>query len=128
MRDCDIASAGKNVSGKSVGAVLAIGQGSRSYDNFVYPKETGINLEMEELDMESMEKTLQMVKKYLPLPGTEFRSYVFLGPDDLWMGTIESQLPFVVVAEDRWPDGGGFLLIVMADGPVYIAEFTAKPD
>ena len=45
MRDCDIARAGKNVSGKSVGAVLAIGQGSRSYDNFVYPKETGINSE-----------------------------------------------------------------------------------
>ncbi len=132
LRDYDIASAGKDVSGKSVGAVLAIGQGSRSYDNFVYPKETGINQEMEELDMENMEKTLQMVKKYLPLPGTEFRGYVFLGPDDLWMGTIESQRPFVVVAEDRWPGGGGFLLIVMADGPVYIAELdfndTAKPD
>ncbi len=45
LRDCDIASAGKNVSGKSVGAVLAIGQGSRSYDNFVYPKETSTNRE-----------------------------------------------------------------------------------
>jgi len=45
MRDCDIERAGKNVSGKSVGAVLAIGQGSRSYDNFVYPKETGVNSE-----------------------------------------------------------------------------------
>ena len=45
LRDCDIASAGKNVSGKLVGAVLAIGQGSRSYDNFVYPKETGANRE-----------------------------------------------------------------------------------
>ena len=45
MRDYDVASAGKNVSGKSVGAVLAIGQGSRSYDNFVYPKETGIQSE-----------------------------------------------------------------------------------
>ncbi len=45
LRDYDIASAGKNVSGKSVGAVLAIGQGSRSYDNFVYPKETSTNRE-----------------------------------------------------------------------------------
>ena len=45
MRDYDIASAGKNVSGKSVGAVLAIGQGSRSYNNFVYPKETDIQSE-----------------------------------------------------------------------------------
>lgn len=41
MRDYDIAGAGGNIQGKSVGAVLAIGQGSRSYDNFVYPKETG---------------------------------------------------------------------------------------
>ena len=40
MRDYDIMNAGRNVSGKSVGAVLAVGQESRSYDNFVYPKET----------------------------------------------------------------------------------------
>ena len=39
LRDCDIMSAGRNITGKSVGAILAIGQGSRSYDNFVYPKE-----------------------------------------------------------------------------------------
>ena len=39
LRDCDITSAGRNITGKSVGAILAIGQGSRSYDNFVYPKE-----------------------------------------------------------------------------------------
>lgn len=40
MRDYDITSAGRNVPGKSVGAILAVGQGSRSYDNFAYPKET----------------------------------------------------------------------------------------
>ena len=34
--DCDIAGAGKNSTKKSVGAVLAIGQGSRSYDNIVH--------------------------------------------------------------------------------------------
>jgi len=45
LRDYDIASAGKNGANKSVGAVLAIGQGSRSYDNFVYPKEAGASIE-----------------------------------------------------------------------------------
>ncbi len=45
LRDYDIASAGKNAANKSVGAVLAIGQGSRSYDNFVYPKETAVSIE-----------------------------------------------------------------------------------
>lgn len=40
MRDYDIMNAGRNVSEKSVGAVFAVGQGIRSYDNFVYPKET----------------------------------------------------------------------------------------
>mgnify|MGYP006990147336 FL=1 len=38
LRDYDITNAGRNITGKSVGAILAIGQGSRSYDNFVYPK------------------------------------------------------------------------------------------
>ena len=42
LRDYDIASAGRNNQGKTVGAILAVGgQGSRSYDNFAYPKETG---------------------------------------------------------------------------------------
>ena len=45
LRDCDISSAGKNAANKSVGAVLAIGQGSRSYDNFVYPKEAAVGIE-----------------------------------------------------------------------------------
>ena len=45
MRDYDITSAGRNTTGKSVGAILAIGQGSRSYDNFVYPKETAVSIE-----------------------------------------------------------------------------------
>lgn len=39
LRDYDIMSAGKNAANKSVGAILAIGQRVRSYDNFVYPKE-----------------------------------------------------------------------------------------
>lgn len=45
LRDYDITSAGKNAANKSVGAILAIGQGSRSYDNFVYPKETAVSIE-----------------------------------------------------------------------------------
>ena len=39
MRDYDITNAGRDVSGKSVGAIVAVGQESRSYDNFVYPIE-----------------------------------------------------------------------------------------
>ena len=45
LRDYDITSAGRNTTGKSVGAILAIGQGSRSYDNFVYPKEAAVSIE-----------------------------------------------------------------------------------
>ncbi len=41
LRDYDIASAGRNNQGKTIGAILAVGgQGSRSYGNFAYPKET----------------------------------------------------------------------------------------
>lgn len=45
LRDYDITNAGKNAANKSVGAILAIGQGSRSYDNFVYPKEAAVSIE-----------------------------------------------------------------------------------
>ena len=45
LRDYDITNAGKNATNKSVGAILAIGQGSRSYDNFVYPKEVAVSIE-----------------------------------------------------------------------------------
>ena len=44
LRDYDITGAGRNITGKSVGAVLAIGQGSRSYDNFVYPKKAAVSI------------------------------------------------------------------------------------
>lgn len=40
MRDYDIRSAGRNVTGKSIAPILALGLGdTRSYDNQVYPKE-----------------------------------------------------------------------------------------
>ncbi len=45
LRDYDIANAGRKMTGKSVGAILAIGQGSRSYDNFLYPKEAVVGIE-----------------------------------------------------------------------------------
>ena len=52
MRDCDIASAGRNAANKSVGAILAIGRWVRSYDNFVYSKETEENKEDENLALQ----------------------------------------------------------------------------
>ncbi len=52
LRDYDIMSAGRNITGKSVGAILAIGQGSRSYDNFVYPKETTASIENNSSEIE----------------------------------------------------------------------------
>ena len=81
--------------------------------------------------MENLEKTLQMVKNYLPSAGTELGCYTFLTPDALWTGRVETQCPFVVVAEESWTPPT-FIIIVMADGPVYIAELssedTAKSD
>ena len=76
--------------------------------------------------MELIEKTLQMVKKHLPPPGTELGCYTFLAPDALWTGTVESQHPFVVVAEDNWGVWDGLIMIVMADGPVHIAALNSS--
>ncbi len=75
--------------------------------------------------MDTMEKTLQMVREYLPAPGTMLGEFTFLAPDALWTGDVETQ-PFVAVAEDRWPYSGGMFLMVMADGPVYIADIESN--
>ncbi len=40
LSDYEISAAGKNVPGKSVGPVLAQGQGCRVYDNFLFPRQT----------------------------------------------------------------------------------------
>ena len=56
LRDYDITNAGRNATGKSVGAILAIGQGSRSYDNFVYPKETAVSMEDNSSEMDQYDK------------------------------------------------------------------------
>ena len=57
LRDYDITSAGINMTEKSVGAILAIGQGSRSYDNFVYPKEAAVNIKDNSAEIERYYKT-----------------------------------------------------------------------
>lgn len=73
-------------------------------------------------DMNDLEKTLQMIKKYLPTAGTELGAYTFLTADKLWTGEING-IPFVAVAEDRWPfHKGGYFLAVTTDGAVYIAN------
>ena len=78
-------------------------------------------------------KTLRMVRTHLPAPGTELGIYTFLAPDALWIGTVDAQRPFVVVAEEYvGGENGTFLLIVLSDGPVYVAELDGsmakKPD
>lgn len=87
MRDFDITSAGRKSKKMSAGAILAVSKGSRSYDNFVYPRETdddidaeaagellieivhGINEleeEQEALCEELAEKLKKMLETYLP--------------------------------------------------------------
>ena len=63
-------------------------------------------------------KTLRMVRTHLPAPGTELGIYTFLAPDALWIGTVDAQRPFVVVAEEYvGGENGTFLLIVLAHKP-----------
>ena len=76
-------------------------------------------------EMNIMEKTLQTVREYLPTQGTMLGEFTFLSPDTLWTGEAEGR-PFVAVAEDRWPSSGGMFLVVMADGPVYIADLEGN--
>ena len=54
---------------------------------------------------------IQMVREFLPAPGTMVGEFTFLSPDALWGGTLDNGLSFVAVAEDRWPDGGMFLMV-----------------
>lgn len=68
--------------------------------------------------MNTMEKTLQTVKEYLPAPGTELVYYTFLAPDLLWTGEAKG-VHFAAVAEDR---SGGYFLAVTAEGAVYIGD------
>ena len=71
----------------------------------------------------SINETLQLVKAHLPAPGAELGVYTFLAPEDLWTGTVDTQRQFVVVAEEDNAGGNAaFLMIVLSDGPVYIAE------
>lgn len=64
---------------------------------------------------------IQMVREFLPAPGTMVGEFTFLSPDALWGGTLDNGLSFAAVAEDRWPDGGMFLM-VLEDGRVYVGD------
>lgn len=72
--------------------------------------------------MNCMENTLQMIKNILPEAGTELGSFTFLAADRLWTGETDG-IPYVVVAEDRWPcNQGGFCLAVTLEGAVYVSD------
>lgn len=64
---------------------------------------------------------IQMVREFLPAPGTMVGGFTFLSPDALWGGTLDNGLSFAAVAEDGWPDGGMFLM-VLEDGRVYVGD------
>lgn len=77
---------------------------------------------MHKEEMQDMEEILLMVKEYLPATETELGAYTFLAPDKIWMGETKG-IPFVVVAEDRYPSNkGGFCLAVTVSGAVYILD------
>lgn len=72
--------------------------------------------------MSRLEGLLQVVRTYLPPPGTKLGSYTFLAPDALWTGTKYKE-PFVAVAEDRWNNSGsGTFLAVLDISGVYIMD------
>ena len=75
--------------------------------------------------MDKVKTIIQKVREFLPAPGTMLGEFTFLSPDALWGGTLDKKpdgLSFAVVAEDRWPDGGMFLM-VLENGRVYVASF-----
>ena len=74
--------------------------------------------------MDTVKTIIQMVRGFLPSPGTMLGEFTFLSPDALWGGTLDKKpngLSFAVVAEDRWPDGGMFLM-VLENGRVYVGD------
>ena len=76
--------------------------------------------------LDNVETIIQMVREYLPAPGTWLGGFLFLSPDALWGGTLDKKtdgLSFAAVAEDQWPDGGMFLM-VLEDGRVYVGDLN----
>ena len=74
--------------------------------------------------MDKVKTIIQKVREFLPAPGTMLGEFTFLSPDALWGGTLDKKpdgLSFAVVAEDRWPDGGMFLM-VLENGRVYVGD------
>lgn len=132
MRDYDITSAGRNIRRKSVGAILAIGQGSRSYDNFVYPKETDEDI----TQGQAMGKPLSEAERYyeagsLPLfqiafsrlDGTaqgEWLEKLYVGDDFAFFSvaarTLDGGDPLVAAfAEKAYADGKIALFSTLTD-------------
>lgn len=76
--------------------------------------------------MDNVETIIQMVREYLPAPGTRLGEFLFLSPDALWGGTLDKKpdgSSFAAVAEDQWPSGGMFLM-VLEDGRVCVGDLN----
>lgn len=76
--------------------------------------------------LDNVETIIQMVREYLPAPGTWLGGFQFLSPDALWGGTLDKKpegSSFAAVAEDQWPDGG-MLLMVLEDGRVHVGDLN----
>lgn len=77
MRDFDITSAGRKSKKISVGAILAVNKGSRSYDNFVYPKETG-----DDIDSQTAGGSLSEIDRYYESGSIPLFEMAFLRVDE----------------------------------------------
>lgn len=71
--------------------------------------------------LKKVKTIIQTVREFLPASGTRLGEFLFLSPDALWGGTLDNGLSFAAVAEDRWPDGGMFLM-VLEDGRVCVGD------
>lgn len=73
--------------------------------------------------MKKVKTIIQTVREFLPASGTRLGEFLFLSLDALWGGTLDNGLSFAAVAEDRWPDGGMFLM-VLEDGRVCVGDLN----
>ena len=67
LRDCDIMSAGKNAANKSVGAIVAIAYGARSYDNVVVSTYDNVQTDKEKVTADtenSLRKRLALYSRH----------------------------------------------------------------
>ena len=73
--------------------------------------------------LKKVKTIIQTVREFLPASGTRLGEFLFLSPNALWGGTLDNGLSFAAVAEDRWPDGGMFLM-VLEDGRVCVGDLN----